>query len=83
MEDKIIICRNCGKEFKFTAGEQKFYEEKGLAAPVRCKECRAARKAAQAVPEKTQEQKMADFEDMLAKFQANTIPIEQPKKRRR
>ena len=30
MEDKIIVCRNCGKEFTFAVGEQKFYEEKGI-----------------------------------------------------
>lgn len=46
-EDKTIICRDCGKEFTFTAREQEFYEANGYYAPVRCKECRAARKAAQ------------------------------------
>ena len=29
-EDKTIICKECGKEFTFTAGEQEFYAEKGL-----------------------------------------------------
>ncbi len=46
-EDKTIVCKDCGKEFVFTAGEQAFYAEKGLSnAPVRCKECRNAKKAA-------------------------------------
>lgn len=44
--DETIICKDCGKEFVFTAGEQRFYEEKGFTnKPVRCKECREARKA--------------------------------------
>lgn len=46
MEDKIIVCKDCGKEFTFTVREQEFYKEKGLEhEPVRCKECRQARKA--------------------------------------
>jgi CxxC-x17-CxxC domain-containing protein len=44
-EDKTLICRDCGAEFVFTAGEQEFYAEKGFQnEPVRCKACRAARK---------------------------------------
>lgn len=44
-EDKTLICKDCGKEFIFTAGEQEFYAEKGFEnEPVRCKECRAAKK---------------------------------------
>lgn len=46
-EDKTIKCKDCGKEFTFTAGEQAFYAERGLTnEPVRCKECRALKKAA-------------------------------------
>ena len=44
-EDKTIICKDCGEEFIFSAGEQEFYAEKGLAnEPQRCKACRMARK---------------------------------------
>ncbi|WP_066499029.1 zinc-ribbon domain-containing protein [Abyssisolibacter fermentans] len=44
--DKKIICKDCGNEFIFTAGEQEFYAEKGFDnEPVRCKDCRAKRKA--------------------------------------
>lgn len=44
-KDKTIICKDCGKEFVFTVGEQEFYAEKGFQnEPVRCKECRVARK---------------------------------------
>ena len=69
-KDKIIICRNCGNEFTFTVGEQKFYEEKGFTAPVRCKECRDKRKAER---EKQETEKKDDLEEMLAKFRENTV----------
>ncbi|WP_082789105.1 zinc-ribbon domain containing protein [Desulfolucanica intricata] len=43
--DKTLVCRDCGEEFTFTAGEQEFYAEKGFAnEPSRCPSCRAARK---------------------------------------
>lgn len=46
-EDKTLTCKECGKEFIFTAGEQEFYAEKGFEnEPQRCKACRSARKAA-------------------------------------
>jgi len=45
-EDKTLVCKECGKDFTFTAGEQEFYAEKGFQnEPQRCKECRDARKA--------------------------------------
>ena len=45
MEDKKIICKDCGNEFVFTVGEQEFYKEKGFDNdPVRCADCRRARK---------------------------------------
>jgi len=45
-QDKTIICKDCGNEFIFTAGEQEFYAEKGFEnEPIRCKDCRAAKKA--------------------------------------
>ena len=44
--DKTLTCRDCGSEFTFTAGEQEFYQLKGLMnEPGRCPDCRAARKA--------------------------------------
>ena len=46
-EDKTLICKECGAEFIFTAGEQEFYSEKGFVnEPQRCKGCRDARKSA-------------------------------------
>jgi CxxC-x17-CxxC domain-containing protein len=44
--DRVLTCRDCGREFAFTAGEQEFYQSRGLTnEPGRCPECRAARKA--------------------------------------
>ena len=46
-QDKTLVCKDCGKEFVFTAGEQEFYAEKGFTnEPLRCKDCRAAKKNA-------------------------------------
>lgn len=40
-QDKTLICRDCNKEFIWSAGEQKFYAEKGLQnSPSRCPDCR-------------------------------------------
>ena len=45
MADKTLICKDCGKEFIFTEGEQAFYKEKGFEnEPQRCPDCRRARK---------------------------------------
>jgi DNA-directed RNA polymerase subunit RPC12/RpoP len=45
-EDKTLVCRECGKEFVFSASEQEFYAEKGFTnEPGRCPACRQARKA--------------------------------------
>ncbi len=44
--DKALICRDCGTNFTFTAGEQAFYASRGLTnEPGRCPACRTARKA--------------------------------------
>ena len=52
-EDKTLICKDCGAEFVFTAGEQEFYESKGFVnEPQRCKACRDARKNAGRAPVK-------------------------------
>lgn len=44
-EDKTLVCKDCGQEFVFTAGEQEFYDSKGFEnEPQRCKECRDKKK---------------------------------------
>ena len=43
--DKNLSCKDCGKEFVFSASEQDFYEQKGFTnEPGRCPECRSAKK---------------------------------------
>ncbi len=44
-QDKIIQCKDCGKDFSWTADEQAFYQEKGFNPPLRCKECRVKARA--------------------------------------
>ena len=44
-QDKVMVCRECGKEFLFSAGEQAFYAEKGFQhQPSRCRNCRTSRR---------------------------------------
>ncbi len=44
-QDRVLTCRDCGREFTFSAGEQEFYASKGLTnEPGRCPDCRAARR---------------------------------------
>ncbi len=46
LQDKTLVCRDCSKEFTFTASEQEFYKSKGFEnEPTRCAECRAKRKS--------------------------------------
>ncbi len=50
-QDKVLVCRECGKEFLFSAGEQAFYAEKGFQnEPTRCRNCRSAKKGSGAAP---------------------------------
>ena len=45
MADKLLVCKDCGKEFLFTESEQAFYKEKGFDnEPQRCADCRRAKK---------------------------------------
>jgi|SRR5436309_15793307 len=45
-QDRNLTCSDCGSSFVFTAGEQRFYQEKGFAhEPRRCKECRSKKKS--------------------------------------
>ncbi|MCK9439446.1 MAG: zinc-ribbon domain-containing protein [Candidatus Caldatribacteriota bacterium] len=43
--DKNLKCKDCGAEFVFTEGEQKFYTEKNFPDPIRCPECRKVKKS--------------------------------------
>ncbi|MFI5274496.1 MAG: zinc-ribbon domain containing protein [Ktedonobacterales bacterium] len=47
-EDKTLLCRECGQEFVFSAGEQEFYQQKGLLnEPGHCPNCRQRRRQSQ------------------------------------
>jgi CxxC-x17-CxxC domain-containing protein len=44
--DKTLTCRDCSAQFVWTAGEQEFYQARGLTnQPSRCPDCRRARKS--------------------------------------
>lgn len=51
MEDKSVICKECGTEFVITVDDQKFYADKGFKEPKRCKDCRRLRRAKVIGPE--------------------------------
>jgi CxxC-x17-CxxC domain-containing protein len=52
-EDKTLVCKDCGEEFIFTAGEQEFYAEKGFTnEPKRCRSCRSAKKGEPLKPQR-------------------------------
>ena len=38
--DKLLRCKDCGRQFRYSASAQKVYKEKGWAPPKRCKCCR-------------------------------------------
>lgn len=45
LRDKTLTCRDCGRQFLFTVGDQQFYAQNGFAnTPGRCPRCRAARR---------------------------------------
>ena len=44
--DITLTCKDCGQPFVFTAGEQEFYQQRGLLnQPGRCSSCRGARRS--------------------------------------
>lgn len=63
--------------FTFTEGEQEFYRDKGLNAPKRCKQCRAAKKARGGfVPRSKSEQRRVNIQngdDMNAGFNGDQL----------
>ncbi len=44
--DMIIKCVDCGNDFVFTAGNQVYFADKGMAVPKRCDRCRLKRRTA-------------------------------------
>ena len=67
-EDKTLVCKECGNEFVFTAGEQEFYAEKGFVNEPQlfettCAECGGVAK----IPFKPMEGKSYYCSDCFAK----------------
>ena len=70
-EDKTLVCKECGKEFVFTAGEQEFYAERGFQnEPQRCKACRDARKNATRGPREAAKRVFRSSRSPIARFTA-------------
>ena len=44
MSDERIECVRCGQAFIWSAGEQRFYRERGLDRPKHCPDCRSQRR---------------------------------------
>ncbi len=44
MEDKVLVCSECGELFVFSEGEQEYYAQKNFSEPKRCKRCRRERR---------------------------------------
>lgn len=50
-QDEVIVCKDCGEEFTFTARDKEFYAEKGYQnKPQRCRNCRNKRKQSEGAP---------------------------------
>lgn len=43
-ENKSLLCVDCGAQFLFSTGEQRYFLSKGLSTPKRCPECRQKRR---------------------------------------
>lgn len=63
--ERKIICKDCRDEFILAAGEQEFYESKGLALPKRCPNCRKLNK------EKNKASQKKSLDDMLKAINLN------------
>lgn len=44
MHDKTLQCKDCGNKFLFPVRDQEFFAENHFVDPVRCPNCRRARK---------------------------------------
>ncbi len=43
-ESKTLLCVDCGTQFLFSMGEQRYFTSKGLSTPKRCPQCRRKRR---------------------------------------
>ena len=65
-EDKTLVCKDCGKEFVWTAGEQEFYAERQMYDAV-CASCGKACK----VPFQPREDRPVYCSECFAKMRQN------------
>ena len=71
-EDKTLVCKDCGKEFTFTAGEQEFYAEKALNTNPRDAETAATPEKAR--PELQENCSLLSVQDAAAKQKFPSSP---------
>jgi hypothetical protein len=60
LNDRQLICGDCGKEYVWSGVEQTFFIAKEFPPPKRCKECRQARKEQRAEATSEWERKSSD-----------------------
>lgn len=66
-QDKILVCKKCGREFIFTAVEQAFYAGRGFRRhPQRCKSCRRKGKPAPEKPEQPKQPEKKRYKGVCA-----------------
>ncbi|MEN6325061.1 MAG: zinc-ribbon domain containing protein, partial [Syntrophomonas sp.] len=76
-QDKYLVCKDCGKEFLFSASEQEFYAEKGFEnEPGRCPECRRANKQQRGGGGRSREDRTMHKAVCAACGQETTVPFE-------
>lgn len=47
-ETRVIMCKDCKRDFEIEHGEMQWYRDRGWDLPVRCPDCRAEAKARRA-----------------------------------
>ena len=55
MADITISCRDCNNDFQFTEGEQEHFAKLNFSNPIRCKDCRNAKKSRHEAPRSMRE----------------------------
>lgn len=76
-QDKYLVCKDCGKEFLFSASEQEFYAEKGFEnEPGRCPECRRLRKQQRSGGSRSREDRPMYKAVCASCGQETTVPFE-------
>lgn len=44
LEDQVLTCSDCGREFTFTVQEQQYFSEQAFDSPTRCTSCQQAKR---------------------------------------